>query len=365
MKTKTMNKTLLASGFALLACASMLIGTTYAWFTDSAQVTVNKIQVGKLDLMVVGEGDETTELTELNFTGEFAPGETLSLPPFYVKNNGSLQFKYKIVVSGLNDLNGAVKWTLPEWPDDKILAAGAKSEAFTISGTMGTAVGNEAMGASIEGIRITVVATQVNGEYVMPPPPPVVVKTPEKLGEALADPETKSVEVSEGTYGETVSVPENKELVVKDGTFTPTGYNVPLSTKKNSTVVLDGGTYVAPEYMQLVDAQEPGTKVTINDGIYNSVHRALVWGGSDVDVLIAGGTFNVWSIIMADNDKNLKVTITGGDFTLGNGGFDAKQNIPMTITGGTFNLDPTKYVNTGTHTVTKDETKGTWTVTAK
>ncbi len=172
MKIKTMNKTLLASGFALLACASMLIGTTYAWFTDSAQVTVNKIQVGKLDLMVVGEGDDTKELTELNFTGAFAPGETCTLPTFYVKNNGSLQFKYKIVVSGLDGMNGAVKWTLPEWPDGKILAAGAKSEAFTISGTMGTAVGNEAMGASIEGIRITVVATQIGGDFVMPEPPP-------------------------------------------------------------------------------------------------------------------------------------------------------------------------------------------------
>ena len=36
-------KALLASGVFLLACAALLAGTTFAWFTDSVVNTGNKI----------------------------------------------------------------------------------------------------------------------------------------------------------------------------------------------------------------------------------------------------------------------------------------------------------------------------------
>ncbi len=369
MKIKTMNKTLLASGFALLACASMLIGTTYAWFTDSAQVTVSKIQVGKLDLMVVGEGDETTELTELNFTGEFAPGETLSLPPFYVKNNGSLQFKYKIIVSGLDDLNGVITWTLPNSPEEgEVLAAGAKSEAFTISGTMDSSVGNEVMGNAIDGIKITVIATQVNGEYVMPPAPSVVVTTPEKLEDAFDDPETKSVEVSEGTYSDTITVPADKELVVKDGSFNPPEFEVAIDAKENSNIVLDGGDYAVSDWMQIVDAQSQGANVTINEGKYVSTYDILRLA-KDAQVTINGGTFESYRLCCTDDSSNTcTLIITGGTFTLEDSDLDGASGVKtIIVTGGTFNHNPTKYVNTDTHTVTPSQSADgtTWTVSAK
>ena len=41
-------KALLASGVFLLACAALLAGTTFAWFTDSVVNTGNKIQAGNL-----------------------------------------------------------------------------------------------------------------------------------------------------------------------------------------------------------------------------------------------------------------------------------------------------------------------------
>ena len=47
--TKT-KKALRGSLFALFLCIVLLIGTTFAWFTDTASTGVNKIQAGNLDV---------------------------------------------------------------------------------------------------------------------------------------------------------------------------------------------------------------------------------------------------------------------------------------------------------------------------
>ena len=49
-KTKTTKQMLLYSIVSLCLCVSMLIGTTYAWFTDNVTSTNNIIQTGKLDV---------------------------------------------------------------------------------------------------------------------------------------------------------------------------------------------------------------------------------------------------------------------------------------------------------------------------
>ncbi len=43
-------KSLWAAGFALLVCILLLIGTTFAWFTDSVSNRGNKIQAGNLSM---------------------------------------------------------------------------------------------------------------------------------------------------------------------------------------------------------------------------------------------------------------------------------------------------------------------------
>ena len=48
--TKATKRALLLSVMAMLVCVAMLVGTTFAWFTDSASTAVNKIQAGKLDV---------------------------------------------------------------------------------------------------------------------------------------------------------------------------------------------------------------------------------------------------------------------------------------------------------------------------
>ena len=49
-KSKATKRTLLLSVLAMLLCMVMLVGTTFAWFTDSASTAVSTIQAGTLDV---------------------------------------------------------------------------------------------------------------------------------------------------------------------------------------------------------------------------------------------------------------------------------------------------------------------------
>ena len=47
---KSTRKALLSSAISLMLCLAMLIGTTFAWFTDSVTSAGNIIKSGKLDV---------------------------------------------------------------------------------------------------------------------------------------------------------------------------------------------------------------------------------------------------------------------------------------------------------------------------
>ena len=61
-KTKSTKRALVSSALALVMCISMLIGSTFAWFTDSVTSSSNKIQSGtlKLDLEMIVKNDDNT-----------------------------------------------------------------------------------------------------------------------------------------------------------------------------------------------------------------------------------------------------------------------------------------------------------------
>ena len=49
-KTRSTKRALLTSGLVLIMCITMLIGTTFAWFTDSVTSGRNQIVAGNLDV---------------------------------------------------------------------------------------------------------------------------------------------------------------------------------------------------------------------------------------------------------------------------------------------------------------------------
>ena len=172
---KSTKRALLGSVVAMVLCLAMLVGATFAWFTDTASTGVNKIQAGNLDVALEMKDAAgqwvSAEGKTLDFVkaaaGEqvlWEPGCTYKLPELRVVNNGNLALKYKVAITGINGsakLNEAIEWTIGDvaMGTEQHLAAG-ESNAFTIKGHMKESAGNEYMNESIDGIAITVVATQ-------------------------------------------------------------------------------------------------------------------------------------------------------------------------------------------------------------
>ena len=179
MNTKKATKrALLTSVMALVMCVVMLVGTTFAWFTDTASTAVNKIQAGNLDIKLLAE-DGVTSLEGATLEWQKAegaegedilwePGCRYKLQPIIIKNAGNLALKYKVVITGIKGdakLNEAIEWTIDgvSLDEEKPLLAG-ESAKLTIEGHMKKEAGNEYQGLSIDGIGITVYATQYTHE---------------------------------------------------------------------------------------------------------------------------------------------------------------------------------------------------------
>ncbi|MBS5504370.1 MAG: SipW-dependent-type signal peptide-containing protein [Firmicutes bacterium] len=174
---KSTKRALLGSVMAMVLCLAMLVGATFAWFTDTASTNVNKIQAGNLDVVlemqnadgkwVSAEGKTLDFVKAADAKGEailWEPGCTYELPALRIRNNGNLALKYKVIITGINGsakLNTVIDWTIGDvaMGAEQHLAAG-ESNAFTIKGHMWESAGNEYMNESIDGIAITVVATQ-------------------------------------------------------------------------------------------------------------------------------------------------------------------------------------------------------------
>ena len=191
-KSKLAKKALFCSLLTILLSTTMLIGTTFAWFTDTASTSVNKIQAGTLDVVLEMKNPDYNATQEgskewidaegktLDFkkaadgasqTILWEPGCTYELPELRISNNGNLALKYNITISGIKGdakLNEAIEWKINGEDfslSEKNLSAKQTSETLKITGHMKEDAGNEYQGLSIDGIAITVVATQYTEEY--------------------------------------------------------------------------------------------------------------------------------------------------------------------------------------------------------
>ena len=230
-KSKQTKSALFSSVVVLLLCFTMLLGATFAWFTDNASSSVNKTQAGTLDIQLLDANGNSLNGKTLSWQKAaghendevlWEPGCTYNLQTITIKNNGNLALKYKIEITGIQGdakLNEAIDWkitnsntTVSELGADHSLAVGA-SDTLTISGTMKTTAGNEYQGLSIDDIAITVLATQDTVEYDSQnnqydadalcygeaPEGAVVVSSAEELKTAVAGGAT-TVYLKAGTY---------------------------------------------------------------------------------------------------------------------------------------------------------------------
>ncbi len=108
---KSTKRALLGSVVAMVLCLAMLVGATFAWFTDTASTGVNKIQAGNLDVALEYSTDfktwnkvtDTTKLFEDSTVWE--PGRT-EVVYLRVKNAGTLALKYTVGMYNINESRG-------------------------------------------------------------------------------------------------------------------------------------------------------------------------------------------------------------------------------------------------------------------
>ena len=186
---KATKRALLTSVMALVMCVVMLVGTTFAWFTDTASTAVNKIVAGNLDVDIVGEDGKTLDGKTLNFVNKenqsnilWEPGATFFTQGFKIVNKGNLALKYKVVVSGktgdaklLNVIKFDVVTEKTKEATEALAEKGnllpngasapeAENVYYYLRGHMKEEAGNEYKNLTLDGISITVYATQYTYE---------------------------------------------------------------------------------------------------------------------------------------------------------------------------------------------------------
>ena len=321
--SKSTKRALVSSALAILMCVAMLIGTTFAWFTDTASTGVNKIQAGNLDVALeMYENDEwvNAEGKILNFkkaegaeTEEilWEPGCRYELPELRVVNNGNLALKYKLAVTGIDGdakLNEVIDWTIDNAAIDSaehILNANAQGEPFTIKGVMKTTAGNEYQGLSIDGIAITVYATQAT------------VESDSFNNQYDADAAYKGTqEFTDGTY-----------TLNKGGVALNPNEAAVKASGEGTNLTITGGFYDGGKggNNKCIEVSN-GATVTIKDGTFtvggdaNGVGNSVVYSYNG-NVIIEGGFFYTnysWKgryyVLNQNNSNPGTITVKGGTF---------------------------------------------------
>ena len=332
-------RALLTSVMALVMCVVMLVGTTFAWFTDTASTGVNKIQAGNLDIelqmkgndgkWVNAEGKTLPFLVEGKIPAEgtqilWEPGCTYYVPEVRVLNKGNLAVKFEYVPEALGvtgklaevlelvfktpvDANGEEVDIEPE-----VLKPGEASPAWSFGYHMDENAGNEYQNATATGMCVTVLATQASYEkdsfgntYDQDAEYPISVTTGDEL-QAIVSNATAPVNIVL-----TNSITTNNFVIPadKDVTLDLNGRTV---TNAESHTILNKG------HLTLTDssADKSGQIISLKG------NTAALRNGDNAVCVVEGGTIsrdgangNTWHVV----ENFGKMTFNGGKVVLKNG----------------------------------------------
>ena len=384
--SKSTKRALISSALALLMCVAMLIGTTFAWFTDTASTGVNKIVSGNLDVKLMYSTDmqtwkEATDQTKLfDDNALWEPGYTQVV---YLKivNAGKLALKYEAGFSknytsnrGKNvngdwyrvdnylkigtaetttkfanreDVWSAIAATEKTLAKDVMLTdgwitlkAGESSKPFAVAIYMPTSVGNEANASknrpsSVSGLGIEVRATQATVES----------DSFDNNYDANAATVLKRVEYTDGEHTVTGNIQANGTSGAIHGTGT-------AKITVDATTVY--GTYVS-NYAMAVCASSR-SEITIKGGEFANQAPAgsnlsLIYAEDNAKITIEGGTFKcvspAWTLNCNDSDS-ATITVKGGSFyqfdpsnvTVGEGEIFIADGYKVVQNGDWYNVVP-------------------------
>lgn len=334
----SVKRSLFVSAIALTLTAALLIGSTFAWFTSTASTGVSKVEAGKLKVTLLNGNKELSSTDVLTWqkaegqtgTALWEPGCTYNLEPITIKNTGSLALKYKIVITGIKgdaDLNKVIDWNVNDTAldADHSLAVG-ESKDLTISGHMQENADDNYQGKTIDGISITVVATQdtveydSNGnQYDKDAEYPIPVTTGDEL-QAIVNNATAPVNIvlANNITTNNFVIPADKDVTLD--------LNGRTVTNDESHTILNKG------HLTLTDssADKSGQIISLKG------NTAALRNGDNAVCVVEGGTIsrdgangNTWHVV----ENFGKMTFNGGTVVLKNGNGFA-------ITNGWNYIDP-------------------------
>ena len=387
MSTKKATKrALLTSILAICLCLVMLIGSTFAWFTDTASTNVNQIQSGTLKVDIVAEDGETsltgtdgklywtqqrvksegegTELVPVTETGKplWEPGVRFLTQGFKIKNNGNLALKWKVDVNkGATsenekkaDLLDVIEFfvvTKKNGVKDKVEALSAfegtletqnavSEETYYIEGHMQETAGNDYQGLTLNDITITVYATQLNYEY---------------------DSTTKDYD-KDAKYTEVIAAGKaftGTETISTGITATDPNAIAVKAIGADANVTITYGNFDGGEGgNNICVAAANGATVTIKDGTFTVGGDANGYGNSVIytqggKVVIEGGFFYTncsyngkYYVLNQNNGDPGTITVKGGTF------------VNFNPAGGDDYVQPTNFVADGYKVVSETKESG-------
>ena len=359
--TKTNSKkALLSSAFALVLSVAMLIGTTFAWFTDTASTGVNKIVSGNLKVDIIGETSDS-HISTLKFTKAGAetdagaaeeilwePGCRYLTEGFRIANKGNLALKWKAQVNMNNIINGKVEGStiakdgkslldvidfyVVTSTDENAEAVAIEnfvgnlkktetSEVYYIKGVMQTTAGNDYQDLTLDGITVTVIAAQdtvendsFDNQYDKDAKYPIVaMDTLQELINNAAEPVSVKLE---GNIAGSLTVPQDKDVTLDLNGFTLNG--------GDSHAILNRGT------LCIKDSSGNGKIVA------SKANTSALRNGDGAVCVIDGGTFT-----RADGEDNKWHTVENfGTMTFNGGKVIAEDGQSFAIVNGWNYIDP-------------------------
>ena len=393
---KSTKRALLGSVVAMVLCLAMLVGATFAWFTDTASTGVNKIQAGNLDIEIQDENGnaiknlawKTQEGTAFDEEQNplWEPGCTYELTPFQIVNKGNLALKYKIVVTGLEGDTGLLKVikftyktgeeTFDMNTEGHLTANGGASKVITVSAHMDEAAGNEYMNKTLEGVKFTVYATQdtvesdsFNNTYDANATYPVVNVT--ELKEALTNggvvAVTKDIQTNniEDTAAARIVISQPTTLNLEKKIITPD--NMGNNNTNFCALIIDADTTInAGENGGIDTGVNGGYGINVRNGATLTINGGYYYGGGTAvqvqkgTLIINGGTFACEPYSNPTYGYNFLINCLDSAYKNG--------TAKVVIQGGTFiNFDPsnctaegagTNFVADGYKVVSQTQTNG-------
>ena len=391
-KNRSTKRALLTSALALLLCFSMLVGSTFAWFTDSVTSSGNIIKSGTLEIEMLWKDATNVEGAQTSYKDAsegpifnydlWEPGY-VEAKNIQIKNAGTLALKYQlnIVATGevskladvidvyyadgevaLNeraDMAGLTKLgTLTDvLAEISTTASGnllaTESHTVTLALKMQESAGNDYQGLSIGSeFAVQLMATQLTSEvdsFDNQYDAMATVDNVDELNKALAEKSVKIVLGSNIALTEGIVIAKDQEVAIDLA-----GYTISMLDESTN---LDSKQMILNNGDLTIDDQVGGGKLSY---YYTGADLATTYAASTVrtapgsTLLVKGGTI--------ENLTYAQAVIAYGIDALTNGG---SGDVEVTVEGGkvsslrqSIRVFANSTTNTGKLTITGGEMYG-------